>query len=430
MAVIPRERWKHIIPAALVVYFFNFMDKVNIGFAVPGITAAFKVTPAQIGNLMGVTFIGFMLLQIPTGYLVELWSAKKWIVVLLVGWSISGMLSGLSQNMTQMYWTRFLMGVFEGGVWPAVVVLIGNWFPREERATAQSMWEISLPIAAMITAPVSGFLTPLVGWRWMLILETAPPLLWAIVWWKMVEDKPAEAKWLSATERQYIEERLQQEHSNVKPVPLNVSWKAMIHPFTLHLGFVYMLTLMGTFGLSLWGPTIMRELGAGYMKAGLLLAIPNFFTIWVMIYTGHLSDRLQKRKIVIAAVLLGAAIGFFCMGIFGKTAIWLMILFMTISTAGIFARQGPLWAIPRQVLPPGALGLAVAVIGMIGNFGGYAGPWMMGYVNNKTHSFTAGFYCLAMIFVVASILILLVNERKRISFGKEKIEGIHAATHT
>jgi sugar phosphate permease len=304
-----------------------------------------------------------------------------------------------------------------------MVILIGNWFPREERATAFSMSETSMPIAAMITAPLSGFLTPLVGWRWMLILEAAPPLLLAIAWWKLVEDTPAEAKWVSAAERKYIEEKLQQEQStSVKRLPLSQSWKAIVHPFTLHVGLVYFLTIIGTFGLSLWGPTIMRESGASYLKAGFLLAIPNFCTIWAMIAAGRISDRLQKRKAVIAAVLFPASAAFLCMGLFGKISLVLLIMFMSIAMAGIFARQGPLWAIPRQVLPAGALGLAVSTIGMIGNFGGYVGPLMMGYVRNKTHSFTAGFYCLAIILFSAAIVALFINEKRRITFAKQEAD--------
>jgi ACS family tartrate transporter-like MFS transporter len=115
------------------------------------------------------------------------------------------------------------------------------------------------------------------------------------------------------------------------------------------------------------------------------------------------------------------------MGLFGKTA-WLMLLFLSIATAGIFARQGPLWAIPRQVLPPGALGLAVATIGMIGNFGGYVGPLMMGYLRNKTQSFTSGYYALSIILFAAAMLVLFVNEKRRITFGKQQeLEEVRAA---
>ena len=186
---------------------------------------------------------------------------------------------------------------------------------------------------------------------------------------KLNPQNPLPEKWVSAAERKYIEEKLQQEQSTgSKRLPLSQSWKAIVHPFTLHVGLVYFLTIIGTFGLSLWGPTIMRESGASYLKAGFLLAIPNFCTIWAMIAAGRISDRLQKRKAVIAAVLFPASAAFLCMGLFGKISLALLIMFMSIAMAGIFARQGPLWAIPRQVLPAGALGLAVSTIGMVGNF--------------------------------------------------------------
>lgn len=417
--VIPRSRWLHIIPAALVVYSINFMDKVNVGFAAPGIMKDFGAGPAQMGNLMGIFFIGIMASCLVTGYICEVWSAKKWVALSLVGWSLSGIWGGLAQSIDQMYVARFCLGFFEGGVWPAVVFLTGNWFPRAERATAQAMWEISLPIAAMITAPLSGWLVPLVGWRYMLVIECIPPMLWAIAWWYLVEDTPREAKWLPEVERNYIEGKLKEEQLAAKPLPLSVSWKAMIHPFTLHVGFVYFLTIVGTFALTLWAPKVIQDLGATPFQAGLWLMIPNFFTIFFMIFAGRLSDHLQKRKEVVFGVLFMAGLGLLFMGWLGIKSTVLFIVFMTIAMGGIFGRHGPLWAIPRQVLPPGALGMAISSIVMIGNFGGYVGPVLMGYIKGATGSFAGGFYCLAGMLILSSILILFVNEKKPIVFKRQ-----------
>jgi MFS family permease len=404
----------------MVMYTVAFMDRVNIGFAAPGMSESFRATPTQIGGALGVFFLGYMLLPIPAGYLAERWSTKKWVTILLVGWALAGFASGMAQNLTQLCVARFFLGFFEGGVWPAVIVMFGYWFPRKERATANALWEVSLPVAAMITAPLSGLLVPFIGWRGMLVAESIPPLLWAVVWWHMVEDRPQNARWLSDRERQYIEEKLQQERANVRPVPLRIAWRAMIHPGTLFLAAVYFLSIVGSYGLQLWAPTIIKALGVGYGKTGLLLMIPNFCAIWAMIGAGRISDRLQKRKVVISAVLFISSIGFVLMGITGTKVVWLTILFMSIATAGFFARQGPLWVIPQQILPPGAVGLALAVINLLGNFGGSVGPWLMGYIKTTTNSFIAGFYTLAGVLFLSSVLILFVNETKRIELGGER----------
>jgi sugar phosphate permease len=349
--------------------------------------------------------------------LAEHWSTKKLVTILLVGWALAGLGSGIAQNLTQLYLARFFLGLFEGGVWPAVIMLIGHWFPRQERATANSLWEVALPIAAMITAPLSGALVPFIGWRGMLMVESLPPLVWAVVWWCMIDDRPETARWLSKAERQYIEEKLEQERANVRPVPLSVAWKAMIHPGTLLLAAVYFLSIVGSYGLQLWAPTIIKALGVSYGKTGLLLMIPNFCAIWAMIGAGRVSDYLQKRKVVVSAVLFISSIGLVLMGITGTKIVWLTILFMSIATAGFFARQGPLWVIPQQILPPGAVGLALAVINLVGNFGGSVGAWLMGYIKTTTNSFIAGFYALAGALLLSSVLVLFVNETKRIELG-------------
>ncbi|MHB1652044.1 MAG: MFS transporter [Desulfitobacteriaceae bacterium] len=424
MDVISRQRWTHIIPAALAMYTIGFMDRVNIGFAAPGMAKSFNASTAEIGAAMGIFFLGYIILPIPGGYIAEHWSTKKWITILLIGWSTAGIFNGLAQNLNQMFVARFFLGLFEGGVWPAVVVLIGDWFPRQERATANSLWEIALPIAAMVTAPISGLLIPLVGWRGMLILESIPPLIWAIVWWRMIEDKPEKASWLSKAELYYIVEKIKEEKKNFNPVPFRIAWRAMIHPNTLLLSLAYFFSIVGSYGLQLWAPSIIKSLGVGYASAGFLLAIPNFFAIWAMIGAARLSDRLQKRKIVVSGVLLISSVGFVLMGIVGTSIIWLTILFMTIATAGFFARQGPLWVIPHQTLPPGAVGLALSVINLLGNLGGIVGSWLMGYVKGVTNSFMAGYYTLAGALLLSSILILFVNETKRIELGpKDNILG-------
>jgi MFS family permease len=195
----------------------------------------------------------------------------------------------------------------------------------------------------------------------------------------------------------------------------------MVHPNTLLLAAVYFLSIVGSYGLQLWAPTIIKALGVGYVRTGLLLAIPNFCAIWAMVGAARISDYLQKRKLVVSCVLLISAVGFVLMGTSGTKVVWLTILFMTISTAGFFARQGPLWVIPQQVLPPGAVGLALSVINLIGNFGGSVGAWLMGYVKSTTHSFTAGYYTLAGGLLLSAVLVLFANETKPIRLEKSTL---------
>src|SRR5207237_7957306 len=146
-------------------------DRVNIGFAIPGIEKSLAVSATIAGLVSGIFFVGYVLLQIPGGQLAMKWSAKRFVFFSLIAWGIFAILTGLVQNTTQLLIVRFLLGVAEGGVWPATLVLLGRWFPMEERARANSYWMFCLPVASTISPPLSALILTWSQWRTLFILE-------------------------------------------------------------------------------------------------------------------------------------------------------------------------------------------------------------------------------------------------------------------
>jgi sugar phosphate permease len=415
--MITGKRWQRIIPVAFLMYTVAFMDRVNISFADQGMAHAFHVNQAAIGLTFGAFFAGYTILQIPAGYIADRWGAKLWVTLLLVAWAACAVFSGLAQTERQELWARFLLGVAEGGLWPAVLLLIARWFPRDERASANALFQLCLPVGALLSAPLSGLLVGTLGWRAMLVIEGLPPLIWAVLWWCVIEDRPGAAKWLGAAEYADLERRLAEERTTLAPVSAGIGWKAMIHPVVWLITITYFLSIMGGYGLMLWMPTIVKTLGIGAARTGLLLMIPNFVAVFALIYAGWISDRLQNRKIVVFVSSVGVLVGLLGLLWLARThvaSVWLTILFMTIATAAGFAKQAPIWAIPTQILPAGAAGLGLAVIGLVGNLGGLTGPWLMGYLRATTHSFLIGFLALAGCVALSAFLTLFIPEKKPI----------------
>jgi sugar phosphate permease len=324
----------------------------------------------------------------------------------------------LAQTEQQELWARFLLGVAEGGLWPAVLVMIARWFPRDERASANALFQICLPVGALIAAPLSGWLVGLFSWRDMLILEGLPPLVWAVVWWFTIEDSPATAKWLPDEERIYLAAKFAEERLELTPVETRIAWKAMIHPVVWLIAMIYFLTQMGGYGLTLWMPTLVKSLGVSSMNTGWLLMIPNFVAVFALIYAGRLSDRLRRRKIFVFWSSVGVLVGLMGLLYLGEThraSVPMTILFMTITTASGFAKFAPLWAIPTQILPKGAAGFGLAVIGLVGNLGGLTGPWLMGFLRDTTHSFLVGYVALAACVALSAFMALCIPESKPIN---------------
>ena len=193
---VEKARWFRLIPIAMVIYIISFMDRTNIGYAFAGIGRDFHVGKAAEGAAGGIFFIGYVLLQIPGGWLAEHWSAKKFIAVMIVFWGIMAVLCGAVNNYTELLVARFFLGVAEGGIWPAMLVLISHWFPVRERARAYSFWMANLAISSIITQPLSGWIVSVADWRALFYIEGALPFLIALpLWLLFVKDTPRQAAW-------------------------------------------------------------------------------------------------------------------------------------------------------------------------------------------------------------------------------------------
>src|SRR5882762_1520798 len=195
------QRWLRILPFATVTYALSFINRANVSQALPSMSRELHLNSAQAGTIAGIFFWGYLVLQVPGGYLATRWSTKWFVSILLVIWGSAAVGCGFVHSGSQMWVMRFLLGVAEGGMYPATLVLISHWFPRKERARANSLFSIAIPISLIVSAPLSGWLLDRWNWRVMLAVEGAFPLLWVLAWILCIYDYPRQAPWISAEER-------------------------------------------------------------------------------------------------------------------------------------------------------------------------------------------------------------------------------------
>lgn len=203
------------------MYTIGFMDRINIGFGFSGMEKSLSTSATVAGLAGGIFFFGYLFLQIPGGQLGVRWSAKKFVTLSLLFWGFFAILTGAVQNVPELLTVRFLLGVAEGGVWPATLALLAKWFPMEERARANSYWMFCLPVAAIIMSPVAGLILAHMSWRWLFFLEGLPAFVWAVVWWIFIDDSPETAKWLSTEERDYLRAKFAEDEKNIRPIANN-----------------------------------------------------------------------------------------------------------------------------------------------------------------------------------------------------------------
>jgi sugar phosphate permease len=406
----PSQRWLHIIPVAFIMYTIAFVDRTNISLAMVPMSRALHMLPGQAGNAAGFFFVGYLLLQIPGGYLAQRWSAKRFVSILLVLWGGCSVACGLVRTWHEFLIMRFLLGVAEGGVWPATLVLLAHWFPRAERARANAYWMLCLPISVIVSSPLSGWILGRWNWRVLLISEGALPFLWLLIWQRFIDDHPREARWISAEELEHLESTLHREASELDPVIPEPLLRSLLRPpLLLMVGFYFLLN-SGNYGYLFWLPSAMenaRKLSSA--QVGVLFALPYLITAAGMILVSHHSDKRRERRRHVALAMAWG--GFFMLASVLLTRPSPALSFLAISFvgAGSYGALGPFWAIPTETLPRSASGSAMGLVNALGNLGGYFGPLAIGYMNQHTGNFVYAFGLLSAAYFVSSILILFLR---------------------
>jgi sugar phosphate permease len=404
-------RWFRLIPIAMVIYIISFMDRTNIGYAFDGIGQDFHVGKAAQGAAGGIFFIGYVLLQIPGGWLAEHWSAKKFIAVMIVCWGAMAIFCGAVQSFEQLLIARFLLGVAEGGVWPAMLVLISHWFPVRERARAYSFWMANLAISSIITQPLSGWIVSATDWRALFYIEGALPFLIALpLWLLFVKDRPSEAPWCAAEERQFIETSLARDNEHE---PQQASfWTIFRSPAVWRLVAVYFLIQVGFYGLNMWMPTLLKNLtDTGFGAVGLIATLPYITAIGLMWLNGVQADRSARyaRHVLLPMVLASASL--ILSVLVGSAVLALSVFFLCLAMGGALSYDGPFWAAASRALPPVVVGGAMGLINALGNLGGYLGPFLGGYLQQTTGGFLGTAILLSGSLLAAGLVMLTVQVR-------------------
>jgi MFS family permease len=420
MAPMIEKRWLRVIPIAFVMYTIAYIDRTNISLALPSMTRDLHLTHTEAGNAVGIFFWGYLLLQIPAGYLAERWSAKHLISILLVAWGASSMVTALVHGSQGFLSMRFLLGVTEGGVWPATLVLLSNWFPRRERARANGYWMLCIPAAIVLSSPLSGWILGRWNWRVLLVVEGAFPLLWLVIWWAAISDYPRQAPWISMEERDFLEKTIGQEKetlhlaardsssgSSPRPSLVRVSsyLRALLRPPIILMTLLYFLENSGNYGYLFWLPSVIDETRRiSDLRVGLLFCIPYAMVAAGLIVISRHSDQTGDRARHYAFALAWGSIFLIASVLTLRVSPALSFFLVAMVGFGSYGGKGLFWAIPSETLPPNIAGTAIGVINSVGNLSGWFGPFLIGYLRQRTGSFVYPFALLSLGWLVASAL--------------------------
>jgi MFS family permease len=403
---IPNTRWLRVIPPILITCIISYMDRINIAFAMPGgMATELGITASMMGLAGGIFFIGYLFLQVPGGKLAVHGSGKKFIGWSLLAWAVISILSGLVTNHYQLLFLRFALGVAEGGMLPVVLTMISNWFPDKERGRANAIVIMFVPLAGIITAPLSGWIISALDWRMLFIIEGLLSAVVMVLWMLTVSDRPQEAKWISKEERDYLITTLREEQRAIQGKQVgSVSLKAVLGDRTMwHLIALNFFYQAGIYGYTLWLPTILKELThSGMGMVGMLATLPYIGAMFGMLLFSNLSDRSGKRKVFIVVPLACFALCLFLSVTLREHMWW---SFAALVGCGVFLQSaaGVFWTIPAKLFSAEAAGGARGVINALGNLGGFCGPYFVGVLISQYNQ-SVGVYSLAISVALAALL--------------------------
>ena len=406
-----RVFWR-IVPLCFLLYIVSYIDRANIGYAALQMNAELGLTSAAFGFAAGIFFIGYFLFEVPSNMLMARYGPRVWIARILIGMGVVSMATAFVQTSSQLYILRFLLGVAEAGYFPAIIIYLTSWFRAKEQATVVAMFTAAIPVSYVIGTPVSTWIMDhvawfgLTGWRWMLILEGLPAVIGGLLTYRLLVDRPANARWLSTEERDWLEGEIAAEHRAAAGVRHLGTWRAITEPRVLYLAAIYFVYQAGSLGVGYWLPQIVKHSSASLsnVETGLISTVPYLVATVGMVLWSRRSDRTGERRLHTAWPLLlaGATLGIVAL-VNGPLPATLLL---AAALTGFYAFKAPFWTLPGQFLSRSTAAVSIAAINSIGNLGGFVGPYAVGVIAKSSGAPATGLVFLAGLTLVAFVMVL------------------------
>jgi ACS family tartrate transporter-like MFS transporter len=409
---------RRLIPFMVALYTVAFLDRVNIGFAALTMNRDLNFSPEIFGWGAGIFFVGYFLFEVPSNVILTRVGARRWICRIMATWGVISAANAFVETPMAFYVLRFLLGLAEAGFAPGMIFYLSLWFPAALRARYAASYFIAIPMTNVIGAPVSGLLLDmegllgLHGWQWLFLIEALPALVLAVAVLLYLPDGPHDAKWLSESERRTIKAELERERTGAQAHSL---WPALTDSRVLLLCAIYFFIVVGLYGITIWLPLLLQSMGYSNSATSLLVALPYALAAVSMIAWGRHSDLTGERVWHVALACMLSTLAFAAIAGIGSQAVVLVSLAMV--AIGVCSTLAPFWAIPPTFLAGTAAAGGIALINAVGNLGGFAGPYAVGWALQATGSYAGGMAILSASMAVAAVLVVALGRFRRFVFA-------------
>ena len=423
--------WR-IIPLLAACWVVNWIDRINIGFARMGFQGDLGVSEAQVGLIIGLYSLGYLLFEVPSNILMERIGARRTLTRIMLLWGLITVATAFARNGTELMVARLALGAAEAGFFPGALLYMTYWFPAAYRARITSRFIIANAVAGIIGAPLSGWVMShmagigqLQGWQWLFIVEGIPPLILAAVVWSSLRDRPADAPWLSAAEAGVLSRALARDEApgraHFGPRPWSLASLGDHRVYLLAAGFCFTIICTGTV-VQIWAPSIIRDAGASdVLRVGWLSALPWAIGVVSMLVVARNSDRSRERRWHFLVLGLVVGVAMLCLPRFSSTVIG-AVATLSLLTSAYLSAISIFWTISALYLRPAARAVGIAFINTLGQLGGLLAPNLITWAKVSTGSVGLGLSIIGVI-VLIGVAAVFVATRGTVAAPDPAVTG-------
>ncbi|MFT3818980.1 MAG: MFS transporter [Rubrivivax sp.] len=413
-ALFSKVSW-HLLPLLMACYVIAFIDRINIGFAQLQMKQTLSFSNEAYALGAGIFFIGYFLCEVPSNLMLEKIGARKTLLRIMFCWGLVASALMFVQTPLQFYVLRFLLGVFEAGFFPGVILYLTFWYPSSRRGRVISIFMVAASIGYLLAGPMSGAIMKYMngvgghhGWQWLFVMQGLPASILGIVVYIYLKDKPEDAGWLTSQEKALLRQHLDHDMQAVKSASHGSFWALLRDPKVFIMALVYLLTLGANFTMTFSSPLIIKSWGlSDLFVVGMLSTIPAIFGALSMVLVGRSSDkRLERRWHFMFCMVLGS-IGVLLV-VLTKDNMMLGMVALTLMAIGYSPNTPILFTAVSEYLPKKSAAGGIALISSLGNLGPAAMPAIVTWLNSHSGYASAGFFLVIALWMTAGIILMTV----------------------
>jgi D-galactonate transporter len=418
-SVYSKITWR-LIPFLAFLWVLAWIDRVNIGYAKLTMLGDLKFSEAVYGLGAGIFFLGYFFFEVPSNLLLEKIGAKKTIMRITICWGVVCIMQMFVTTPTEFYVLRFLLGVFEAGFYPGIILYLTYWYPTVRRARAFGLFMSASAVAGVIGGPLAGGImngmhgvNGWAGWQWVFLLEGIPSIIMGLVTWVYLTDKPELAQWLNDAEKKLVQDELQRDQRNLGAREHSIM-AALRDPKIWLLVLIYFCIIAANSSLTFFGPTLVKGLGfTDPLHIGWIMAVIYLFGAAGMIFNGRHSDHAKEERFHCGIAALAGAIGIAAVAVIGNVPA-LALPALALAVVGTMSAIPVFWQLPNLFLSGSAAACGIALINSIANLAGFGAPWFLGVIKSTTGEFTSGLLTVAVIEALTLVFIVIFIPLKKV----------------